>query len=126
GERAPKRLSAVRARGGPKSVNWHVVRDLLPDTRDRLRAAMPGRMRIELDDDLLPECHRDGYDGFRNVYMRMAWDAPSPTITAGCTTPAKGRFGHPDRRRTTISVREAATIQTFPKSFLFDTKKIDV
>jgi DNA (cytosine-5)-methyltransferase 1 len=82
-------------------------------------------MRIALDDALLPACHQDGYEGFRNVYMRMAWDIPSPTITAGCTTPAKGRFGHPDRRRTTISVREAATIQTFPQDFQFETDKID-
>jgi len=126
GERAPKRLSVIRPSGGPKSVNWHVVRDLMPETVDRLRAALPGRMRVELDDDLLPDCHKRGYDGFRNVYMRMAWDSPSPTITSGCTTPAKGRFGHPDRRRTTISVREAATIQTFPKSFRFETEKIDI
>lgn len=126
GERAPKRLSVSRFHGGPKAANWHVVRDLLPETRARLRAAVPGRMRVELADDLLPACHQEGYDGFRNVYMRMAWDSPSPTITAGCTTPAKGRFGHPDRRRTTISVREAATIQTFPKSFRFDTTKIDL
>jgi DNA (cytosine-5)-methyltransferase 1 len=126
GETPPKRLSAVRKRGGPTSVNWHVVRDLLPETRARLRAARPGHMRVELSDNLLPRCHKDGYDGFRNVYMRMAWDAPSPTITAGCTTPAKGRFGHPDRRRTTISVREAATIQTFPNSFRFDTENLDV
>ncbi|HEY7449015.1 MAG TPA: DNA cytosine methyltransferase [Vicinamibacterales bacterium] len=122
GEKAPKRLGITPAR----AANWHVVRDLLPETRARLQAALPGRMRLELDDALLPECHQEGYDGFRNVYMRMAWDAPSPTITGGCTTPAKGRFGHPDRRRTTISVREAATIQTFPKSFRFDTDKIDL
>lgn len=122
GERPPTRLGAI----APKAANWHVVRDLHPKTRARLRAAMPGGMRGELDDDLLPACHQNGYDGFRNVYMRMAWDAPSPTITAGCTTPAKGRFGHPDRRRTTISVRESAILQTFPKSFRFETEKIDV
>jgi DNA (cytosine-5)-methyltransferase 1 len=126
GEKAPRRLRAVTRQRGPKSANWHVVRDLLPETLTRLRAALPGRMRVELDDGLLPNCHQAGYDGFRNVYMRMAWDLPSPTITAGCTTPAKGRFGHPDRRRTTISVREAATIQTFPKSFRFETTNIDI
>jgi DNA (cytosine-5)-methyltransferase 1 len=81
---------------------------------------------MDLADHLLPECHQSGYDGFRNVYMRMSWDSPSPTITAGCTTPAKGRFGHPDRRRTTISVREAATLQTFPRSFRFQTESLDV
>jgi DNA (cytosine-5)-methyltransferase 1 len=122
GEKAPKRLSTA----GSRSATWHVVRDLRSQTRDRLRAAVPGSMRIELADHLLPECHQHGYEGFRNVYMRMGWDSPSPTITAGCTTPAKGRFGHPDRRRTTISVREAATLQTFPKSFRFETENLDV
>jgi len=122
GERPPGRLSSIR----PQKANWHVIRDLRPETRARLRAAIPGQMRFELDDGLLPLCHQEGYDGFRNVYMRMDWDAPAPTITAGCTTPAKGRFGHPDRRRTTISVREAATIQTFPRSFRFATAKIDL
>jgi len=104
---------------------WHVVRDLRQQTKARLRAALPGRARFELDDDLLPECHQNGYQGFRNVYGRMSWEKPSPTITGGCTTPAKGRFGHPDRRRTTISVREAALLQTFPARFDFVTDSID-
>jgi DNA (cytosine-5)-methyltransferase 1 len=123
GERAPTLLPGST---GARRANWHVVRHLRAETKARLRAASPGQMRTELEDALLPDCHKAGYDGFRNVYMRMAWNLPSPTITAGCTTPAKGRFGHPDRRRTTISVREAATIQTFPKSFRFATDRIDV
>lgn len=126
GEPAPVSLSDSRNRGGPSSVKWHVVRDLGPTTRARLKAVKPGQMRMTLRDDLLPECHRRGYSGFRNVYMRMAWDKPASTITAGCTTPAKGRFGHPERNRTTISVREAATIQTFPKSYRLVTDNIDV
>ena len=43
-------------------------------------------------------------------------------MTGGCTTPCKGRFGHPDKDRTTISVREAALIQTFPRGYKFDTE----
>ncbi len=121
-ERTPDKVGKQR---GPRAANWHVVRNLLPDTLARLRATEPGDMRHQLSKNLLPDCHQQGYEGFRNVYMRMAWNAPAPTITAGCTTPAKGRFGHPDRRRTTISVREAATLQTFPKGFRFDSAKID-
>ena len=42
--------------------------------------------------------------GYRNdsVFLqrsRMEWDEPSVTITAGCTTPSKGRFGHPEHDR---------------------------
>jgi len=46
-------------------------------------------------------------------------------MTGGCTTASKGRFGHPDKKRTTISVREAALIQTFPNSYKFDTDYMD-
>jgi DNA (cytosine-5)-methyltransferase 1 len=126
GEPTPLLLTESRKRGGPSSLKWHVVRDLGPSTKARLKAVKPGQMRTTLSDELLPECHRGGYSGFRNVYMRMSWDKPSSTITAGCTTPAKGRFGHPKRNRTTISVREAATIQTFPKTYRIVTDNIDV
>jgi DNA (cytosine-5)-methyltransferase 1 len=121
----PVTLRRAQTIGGPQEASWHVVRDLMPETKARLKAAMPGEMRTSIAPELLPACHQDGYDGFRNIYTRMMWDEPSPTITAGCTTPAKGRFGHPDRRRTTISVREAATLQTFPERFSFVTSEMD-
>lgn len=54
----------------------------------------------------------------------MDWDRPSSTITAGCLSPSKGRFGHPDELRT-ISFREAALLQTFPKNYKFVGDKID-
>jgi DNA (cytosine-5)-methyltransferase 1 len=50
----------------------------------------------------------------------MSWDQLPVTITGGCTTLSKGRFGHPSELRT-ISVREAARIQTFPDDYIFDT-----
>jgi len=55
----------------------------------------------------------------------MPWDHASPAITGGCTTPSKGRFGHPDKRRYTISVREAALLQTFPENYRFMTDQMD-
>lgn len=121
----PTTLSQAMREGGPQAHNWHVVRDLRPETKARLRAAQPGRSRLGLDEQLRPQCHRGGYNGFRNVYGRMVWDMPSPTITGGCTTPAKGRFGHPDKRRYTISVREAALLQTFPLKYRFVTDHMD-
>ena len=123
--RAPSKLSEACRVGGPQSVNWHVVRDLKPITRERLKAAIPGKTWKSVSEELRPKCHRGGYDGFTNVYQRMTWEQLSVTVTGGCTVPAKGRFGHPDRRRTTISVREAATLQTFPKKYRFVTDHID-
>jgi DNA (cytosine-5)-methyltransferase 1 len=123
--RAAKRLSAARRDGSPLQEKWHVVRDLQPQTRDRLRVAMPGKTWLEVPESVRPHCHQEGYVGFTNVYGRMSWDRESPTITTGCTTPAKGRFGHPDRRRTTISVREAALLQTFSEDYVFKSEHID-
>jgi DNA (cytosine-5)-methyltransferase 1 len=121
----PHRMNELLKDVGPESVDWHVVRTLQPQTMARLKAATPGLTWLTVDEALRPKCHTGAYSGFTNVYQRMVWDRVSPTITSGCTTPAKGRFGHPDRRRTTISVREAALIQTFPCNYEFATSKID-
>lgn len=123
--RAPVTLKTALQNGGPEVHNWHVVRDLKKKTKDRLRAAEPGKTWLKMDDSLRPKCHRNGYDGFTNVYGRMSWDQAAPTITGGCTTPCKGRFGHPDKRRYTISVREAALLQTFPETYRFVTDRMD-
>lgn len=66
--------------------------------------------------DQLP-CHKKIL-GFRDVYGRMAWNRPSPTITGGCINPSKGRFLHPTADRA-ITLREAAILQTFPKRYWF-------
>lgn len=63
------------------------------------------------------ECHKRT-DGFWDVYGRMAWDAPSPTITGGCFNPSKGRFIHPEEDRA-ITLREAAILQSFPRRYKF-------
>jgi DNA (cytosine-5)-methyltransferase 1 len=123
--RTPIMIDAALRIGGPQRHNWHVVRRLQPQTKKRLKAADPGRTWLTVRESVRPKCHRDGYKGFTNVYGRMAWDQASPTITGGCTTPCKGRFGHPDKRRYTISVREAAMLQTFPKTYRFRTDHIE-
>lgn len=63
------------------------------------------------------KCHR-GFDGFKDIYGRMAWDDVSPTITGGCFNPSKGRFLHPRENRA-ITLREAALLQSFPKRYRF-------
>jgi len=123
--KGPVSLSVAKAGNGPQAHNWHVVRDLQPQTKERLRAAHPGETWLSVEEAVRPRCHRNGYCGFTNVYGRMAWDEVAPTITAGCTTPCKGRFGHPDRRRYTISVREAALLQTFPEHYRLATDQMD-
>jgi DNA (cytosine-5)-methyltransferase 1 len=122
----PVRFDFLRKRRlSPLSVDWHVVRAMSPVNERRLRAAKPGkRWWRSIPAALRPACHKGEYRGFGNVYGRMRWSEVSPTITAGCTTFSKGRFGHPQAHRT-ISIREAALLQTFPPSYVFETTRID-
>ncbi len=60
---------------------------------------------------------------FRDVYGRMSWERPAPTITTRFNSLSNGRFGHPEENRA-ISLREGATLQTFPKRFVFKTKSV--
>lgn len=48
----------------------------------------------------------------------MEWDKAAPTITTQCFGYGNGRFGHPEQDRA-ISLREAAMLQTFPRSYKF-------
>jgi len=121
----PVTLSEAQKNGGPKKFKWHVVRDLQPQVAARLDAAIPGKRWLAMGESFRPMCHRSGYDGFTNTYGRMSWEQTPVTMTGGCTTPCKGRFGHPDKKRTTISVREAALIQTFPRGYKFDTDQME-
>lgn len=125
GQPQPVSMSKAQKLGGPRKFKWHVVRNLQPQVKARLDAAIPGKTWLALEESIRPECHRSGYNGFTNTYGRMAWDQTPVTMTGGCTTPCKGRFGHPDKRRTTISVREAALIQTFPRNYRFETDSME-
>jgi DNA (cytosine-5)-methyltransferase 1 len=116
----PVTFTEAKEYGGAQAVDWHVVRQLSPANIERLKRAKPGGSWKDIPEELRVACHQDGYDGFSNVYGRMVWDEPSVTITAGCTTLSKGRFGHPDKERT-ISLREAALLQTFPADYRFET-----
>jgi len=117
----PVTLSLALQDDGPEDYNWHVIRNLKEISIKRLEAIKEGENRFFLPKHLRPKCHKKDGAGFPNVYGRMGWQRVSPTITSGCTTPCMGRFGHPDKPRT-ISVREAALIQTFPMSYKIETK----
>jgi len=120
----PVTLSEAKERGAPNKFNWHVVRDLKEISIERLKSLKAGSSRGSLPTELRPRCHVKSNKGFTNVYGRLSWEQTPPTITSGCTSPCMGRFGHPDELRT-ISIREAALIQTFPRRYKFDTKFMD-
>lgn len=105
----------------PKAgISGDPLHDLLtlhaPDVVEKIRLIPKnGGSRSVLPDHMQLECHR-GKPGFADVYGRMRWDFPSPTITGGCVNPSKGRFLHPSQNRA-ITLREALLLQGFPKSF---------
>ncbi|UJR57509.1 DNA cytosine methyltransferase [Dickeya zeae] len=120
----PTPLSEAASYGGPRRLNWHVTRNISEINIERLKYVKPGGPRYDIPEHLRPKCHQGKDKGFGNVYGRMSWDDPAPTITGGCTVLSKGRFGHPSELRT-ISVREAARLQTFPDHFEFATEFVD-
>jgi len=63
-------------------------------------------------------CYSLGDKRFVDTYARMWWDRPSPTITTKFLSISNGRFAHPEENRA-ISLREGATLQTFPKEYEF-------
>jgi DNA (cytosine-5)-methyltransferase 1 len=85
----------------------------------RIRASSAGGTWRDWPPSLLSKCHRKkSGETYPSVYGRMEWDAPSPTMTTQCYAYGTGRFGHPDQDRA-ISLREAAILQTFPRTYRF-------
>ena len=85
---------------------------------ERIRATPEGGGRLDWPEDLVLECHSKDYSGHTDVYGRMRKDSPATGLTTRCISLSNGRFGHPEQDRA-ISVREAASIQTFTRDFLF-------
>lgn len=68
--------------------------------------------------ELQLKCYEGKDNSFRDNYGRMWWDRPAPTITTKFFSVSSGRFSHPDEDRP-ISIREGATLQTFPTDYVF-------
>lgn len=94
----------------------HVTLPLTPKNRRRIQQSRPGSTWRDWDDQDISKCHKRSY--FPASYGRMRWDALAPTITTQFCYYSTGRFGHPKQDRT-ISIREGALLQTFPKDYSF-------
>ena len=99
----------------------HTVAKLYEKNKIRIRRTpRDGGTRLSWkdDDDLQINAYRGKDDIFKDVYGRMYWNRPAPTITTRFNSISNGRFGHPKEDRG-ISLREGATLQTFPNSYKF-------
>lgn len=75
------------------------------------------RKTWENDSKLQLACYKN-HEGHYDVYGRMSWNKPSPTITTRFIYTSTGRYSHPEQDRA-ISLREGATLQSFPLSYNF-------
>ncbi|MFE0736581.1 DNA cytosine methyltransferase [Streptomyces sp. NPDC058855] len=114
-----------------RNVLDHLKRHLRPgDPLDVYRASSPvvqrriasipvNGNRFDLPMEHQLDCHRKLKNrSAASSYGRVKLDEPAPTMTTRCTTPACGTFVHPTEHRG-LTLREAATFQTFPVSYMF-------
>lgn len=104
----------------------HTTAGLSPKTLMRLKkTAHDGGSRLDWarDPELQLQCFEGKDNSFTDSYGRMWWKRPAPTITTKFFSVSNGRFAHPEEDRP-ISLREGATIQTFPKDYVFKTRSI--
>jgi DNA (cytosine-5)-methyltransferase 1 len=94
-------------------IHDHVSRAVREDDAEAFALLEPGQTYKELPESL--KRYRD--DIFDDKYKRLSWDSVSRTITAHIARDGYW-YIHPGQSRT-LSIREAARIQTFPDSFRF-------
>lgn len=110
-------------------MDLHFGRKPTPTSIERYKAIPEeGMNRFDLlrnAPDLTPECWVRKTSGGTDLFGRLWWDRPAFTIRTEFFKPEKGRYLHPSQHRP-ITHREAARLQTFPDSFRFQGKKIEV
>lgn len=125
----PPARESGSARSGPReNGDPHHVSPILGEaTRARI-AAIPadgGSWRDLIgvaDQHLTPAMHRSIRAGslgnHPDVYGRMWWDRPAPTIKRECSHVGNGRYAHPVEDRL-CSLREMALLNGFPEEYRF-------
>lgn len=95
---------------------------------ERFRHVPQGGGWRDIPQNLRLPCHQ-GVDpssgGWPDVYGRLRTDGQCPTITGGFDSFTRGRYGHPTQDRA-ITAREAARMQGFPDSFVFEGNRGDI
>lgn len=81
-------------------------------------------LRVKGGEELLTDsmrriAERKEFGSYPDVYGRMAWDRPAPTIKRECSHVGNGRYVHPEENRL-CSVREMAILQGFPNDFVLN------
>ena len=110
---------AMRANAGGVLANHYAAR-LSKQNMARLRHLKPGEDWRSLPHELLPAgMQRALRKDHTRRYRRMQWDGVARSIITRFRDPKSGEYIHPEQHRT-ISIREAARIQSFPDWFVFE------
>lgn len=91
----------------------HVAKKLSPIQHERLSSLQPGEGARQLPVHLRPKSHYSG------AYGRLTKDMVARTLTRWLFHAGSGRYGHPVDIRT-ITIREAARLQSFSDDFVFE------
>lgn len=104
----------------PRALANHYAAKLSSQNLTRIRALGPGQDWRDLPRSLLPDGMKKALrkDHTRR-YRRMRWDGVARSIITRFRDPKSGEYTHPEQHRT-ISIREAARIQSFPDWFVFE------
>lgn len=114
-------LEKIEAWEASKKDKYHVSRRLNKLNLKRIKSIPKNWWNLlNWDPKLIAKCHKkESWKSYvKNIYARMKWDEPAPTMTTQCIWIWNWRFWHPDQDRG-ISLREAAIFQTFPKEYKF-------
>ncbi len=106
-------------RAGSQLVRQHAAADLSLLDRVASQTLKPGQNWTDLSADVLPDRFRKirRYDA-TTLLKRLRDDLPTYTITTKFNEATTGAFIHPSQART-ITLREAARLQSFPDKFIF-------
>ncbi len=113
-------------RKGSRLVRQHAAADLAAIDRLAAQNLEPGQNWRNLPLDKLPDRFRKirPYDA-TTILKRLQNDAPAYTITTKFNEGTTGAFIHPSQART-LTLREAARLQSFPDRFIFSGSQAQV
>lgn len=111
-------------RGSTNGVRNHSAARLSSVNLERLKHIPQGGSWRDIPIDLLPDgMKRAKRSDHTKRYGRLRWDGLASTILTKCD-PHWGAYFHPDQDRT-LTVREAARLQSFPDWFEFKGSRTD-
>jgi len=114
-------FSKIKAGHRDETVFNHSVPNISDLTLRRLKKVKKdggNRLSFANDPELQLDCFIGRDNSFKDTFGRLWWDKPSPTITTKFFSVSNGRFVHPVENRA-LSIREGATLQSFPKDYKF-------